>query len=158
MHPPKDDSSTLRHPRRTGGASLRVLLALGIAAACGPRIIDEDEEPKFRRCLYVVGTGVTADGERRRTDYNRSPTHQLCTCATDEEALDFSPGGYKEYINELAFEYCKELVEQAEILDDSCQETYDRNEFALTYGHGPNGEVGSDLPLCDEDVAAGCQG
>ncbi len=143
-----------QHEHKTGFASLRVLLVIGIAAACGPRVVD-DEEPTLRRCTFIVGTGVTVDGERRRTDYDQDRTHMLCTCSTWEEAADFSPGGYREYINELALDMCLDLVEQSEILDDDCQEHYEHEVFTLTYGHGPSGSLSDPVP-CDEDEAAGC--
>ncbi len=144
------------HEDKTGPASLRMLIAIGIVTACGPQLIDDDE-PSFRRCVSIVGTGVTVDGEQRRTDYDQDHTHQLCTCSTAEEAADFSPGGYREYINELGFEMCKELVEDAGILDDDCQEHYESNLFALSYGFPPTG-AGPEVPRCDDENTVGCQG
>ena len=134
---------------------LRVLLALGVAA-CGPGLIDDDGEERFRRCTFVLGTGMTADGHRVRTDSYQDYTHRLCTCSTDEENLDLSAGGYRDYINELGFEYCKELAAQVELVTDDCEEKYERKSFGLNYGHPPlNAE---EPPSCDDSQAAGCQG
>lgn len=139
------------HPRH-----LRLLLALGIAAACGPRLIEEDELT-YRRCTFVLGTGHRADGSPGRTDSGPQYTHELCTCATDEELLDFSEGGYREYINELAFERCKELAREAGLVTHDCLEQYEANFFSMTYGDGPGNR--SPAPLCSAaDDPQGCQG
>lgn len=141
----------------TTRSPLTVVLALGIAAACGPRLVEEGE-PTYRRCTPVVGTGLTADGTRRRTDYDQNfNTHELCTCSTDEELWDLSEGGYREYINERGFEMCKELARDAGLVSHDCDELYDQNVFGLAYGPGPGNVVPA--PLCTEqDDAAGCQG
>lgn len=138
-------------------AHLGILLAIGVAAACGPRLVEEGEAT-YRRCTPILGTGFTADGARRRTDYDQNfDTHELCTCVTDEEALDYSEGGYREYINELGFERCKELAREAGLVRHDCEEQYEANLFALMYGDGPGNR--SPPPLCSaSDSPEGCQG
>lgn len=157
MHTQADNPAPSRHTVSVGRKPrLRMLLALGIAGACGPRLAEDDGEERFRRCTSVLATGTMADGTPMRSDYGHDQPHQLCTCATDEEGSDFSEGGYREYINELGFEMCKDLAKEAELVTDNCQELYDRDSFSLTYGNGPDPD--KPPPSCSENEAAGCGG
>lgn len=115
------------------------LLLFGFAAACVDRSTDDDEEERRRRCTSIAFSGIDSEGNTARiySDPTIGHTPQLCTCSTEAEALDFSEGGYRDYINELGFEECKRISSSEGYLEDNCLEIYERGGFGVTYGRGP---------------------
>lgn len=165
-------SSSMRSAhRRTSWRRVRwprlVVIAVGLAAACVDRTQNDDDDERRRRCSFISFESVDAEGNRRYayTDDEIGHTPQLCTCSTDEESEDFSEGGYREYVNELAFEECKRISASENYREDNCQELYEINYFGLIYGKGPippNPPPTEpyhewETPLCGEDDNAnGC--
>ena len=64
-------------------------------------------------------------------------THAFLFDPIVEHSLDFSEGGYRDYINELGFEECKRISRAEGWQENSCQESFERNAFGLHYGSGP---------------------
>lgn len=138
---------------------LGTILALGLLGACVERSPGDDGEERRTRCVSVNFEGVRADGSRFNgyVDETLGYTPQLCTCSTEEEDGDFSPGGYRDgYINELAYEECERISVAEGHLENSCEEQYEDGYFGLTYGNSPSPEDRSkpryewEKPLCGE--------
>lgn len=143
------------------------LLMFGLATACVDRSTEDDGEERRRRCTFIAFSGVDAEGNTKSfyTDPSLGHTPQLCTCSTEEESLDFSEGGYRDYINELGFEECKRISRAEGWQENSCQESFERNAFGLHYGGGPippnppptDPDHEWETPLCgEEDSQGGC--
>lgn len=147
---------------------LGTVLFVGLVAACVERFPSEDGEERRERCSSISFEGIDAEGNvfHLWTDPELGRTPQLCTCSTDAQSLDFSVGGYRDYINELGFEECKRISEGKADVENTCLEQYERREFGLIYGRGPIPanppvvEPGHEwpTPLCGEvhDDQAGC--
>lgn len=127
--------------------------ALVVVVACGP-IVEESEDdgpPTFRYCTPIAATGVTADGEERRSDYDQPKTDVFCICVLHEEATDFSDEGFRSQVgfaNEWGYGHCQGLAARAELVEHDCEEQFTDNIFGLTFGGGhddkPQPECGAD--------------
>jgi hypothetical protein len=141
---------------------LHTLLALGVAAACVDRSSEPDQQQRHLRCTWISFQGTDADGHFHYgyTNDKLGHTPQVCTCSTEQEAGDFSPGGYRDgYINELGYEECTRISMAEGYIDDNCDQKLERGDFGLLYGDPPaplNEGEDKQNPLCGESEGQGC--